>query len=287
MILLDRIYLKNLEFYGYHGFYKEENDLGQKFKVTVEAYCNLNDAKESGSLEDSVNYVEIFKVIKKVFFSKKYKILEELGYDIGKVILEKFSLIDKVIVEVKKPEIPVSVSYDYFSIKQEIKRQTTAYIGLGSNVGDRTGYLTSAVRQINYNRDIEVVALSSVYETAPFGYLEQDNFLNMVVRVNTSLAPLALLKYFNYIEGNLFRKRDIRWGPRTIDIDVLLYGNKTYKDEVLTIPHPGILERAFVIIPLLDIADDNIEVNGIKIKEKLTMLDKKGISLFKKVLALD
>ena len=284
---MDRICLKNLEFYGYHGFYKEENNLGQRFKVTIEAYCDLNQAKNTGNLEDSINYVEIFEVAKEAFFSKKYKILEELSYDIGKAILDKFALIHKVTVEVKKPEIPVAVSCDYFSVKQEIKRKTTAYIGLGGNIGDRIGYLTSAIRQLNHSGDIEVVALSSVYETAPFGYLEQDNFLNMVVKINTSLDPLALLKYCNYIESNLFRKRDVRWGPRTIDIDVLLYGDVSYKDEVLTIPHPGILERAFVMIPLLDVAEENIEINGIKIKEKLTTLDKKGVSLLKKVLSLD
>ncbi|MCI0502432.1 MAG: 2-amino-4-hydroxy-6-hydroxymethyldihydropteridine diphosphokinase [Fusobacteria bacterium] len=283
--MLDKICLKNLEFYGYHGFYKEENDLGQRFRVSVEAYCDLSYAKESGDLRDSINYVEIFEVVKEVFFSKKYKILEELSYDIGKKILKKFIRVKKVTVEVKKPEIPVPVTCDYFSITQEIKREEIAYIGLGSNMGDRIGYLDSAVRQLNYNQDIEVLDLSSVYETEPFGYTDQDSFLNMVVKIKTSLDPLSLLKYCNYIEGNLFRKRDVRWGPRTIDIDVLTYGDIKYQDEVLTIPHPGILERAFVMIPLLDVADSELIIDRAMVQEKLKELDDSGVKLFKKDLS--
>lgn len=278
---MDKIFLKNIEFYGYHGFYKEENDLGQRFKVTIEADCDFKGAKTSGDLGDSINYVKIFEVAKEVFFSRKYKILEELSYDIGKAILEEFTKISKVSVEIKKPEIPVPVTCDYFSVKQVIKREYIAYIGLGSNMGDRVGYLKSAIKQLNYNSSIEVLESSKIYETDPFGYEEQDDFLNMVVKVKTSLDPLSLLKYGNYIESNLFRKRDIKWGPRTIDIDVLLYGDKCYEDEVLTIPHPRILERAFVLIPLNDVGEKNLKVKGVNLGEAIKNVDTSGVRLSK------
>lgn len=281
---MDKISLKNLEFYGYHGYFKEENDLGQRFKVCVDAYLDLSYAKKSGDLDDSINYVEIYEVTKRVFFHKKYKILEELVYDIGSEILDRFPKILKVEVEVKKPEIPVPVTCDYFSIKQEVKREVVAYLGLGSNLGDREGYLTSAIEQLNFSREIEVLNLSSVYETAPFGYEKQDNFLNMVVEIKTSLDPISLLKYCNHIERNLFRKRDVRWGPRTIDIDILLYGDVDYNDDVLTIPHIGILDRSFVMIPLLDVADPLVDVKGIRVKDQLDKMDNSGVTLYKEKL---
>lgn len=255
---LDKITLKNLEFYGYHGYYQEENTLGQRFRVTIEAYGDLGSAHRSGNLGDTINYVEIFEVIRTVFFSKKYKILEQLGYDIGEAVLQSFPILKRVHVEIMKPEIPVPVTCDYFSVTQEVRRETESYIALGSNLGDREGYLRSAVRQMQYHPDITFIQASSIYETAPVGYDDQENFLNMVVRITTSLEPRELLSYCNVIESNLLRQRDVRWGPRTIDVDVLLYGTLKSDDPILTLPHPRMKERGFVMIPLGEISPELI-----------------------------
>jgi 2-amino-4-hydroxy-6-hydroxymethyldihydropteridine diphosphokinase len=130
-----------------------------------------------------------------------------------------------------------------------------AYVGLGSNLGDRISYLEDAVALIGQCPDTEVVKRSHIYETDPVGYVEQPAFLNMVVAVETALTPEALFSCLLEIEHRLGRVRDVRWGPRTIDLDLLLYERVTMDTERLLLPHPRMLERAFVLVPLLDVAD--------------------------------
>lgn len=277
---MDKITLKNIELFGYHGYYQEENTLGQRFRITLEAYGDLGPAKTSGELKDSINYVEIFEEMKAIFYSKTYKLLEQLSYDMGQGILSKFNILKRVDIEIMKPEIAVPVTCDYFSIRQEYKREEQAFIALGSNLGDRLGYLESAIRQLKYCEDITVVALSSVYETEPVGYEDQGRFLNMVLEVKTALSPMELLNYCNHIEGNLLRKREVRFGPRTIDVDILLYGNLRSEDPILTLPHPRMKERGFVLMPLKDLVGDAFEVEGETIPSILGKLDTSGIELY-------
>src|SRR5690606_13063849 len=130
----------------------------------------------------------------------------------------------------------------------------TAYISIGSNIGDRLHHLTEAVRALHSHERIEVAKVSSIYETAPVGYTDQDDFLNLAVSVETSLDPFELLTVCQQIENGLGRVRDIRWGPRTVDLDILLYNNDNIEAENLVVPHPRMGERAFVLVPLLEIA---------------------------------
>lgn len=136
-----------------------------------------------------------------------------------------------------------------------------AYLGLGSNIGDTRMHLDSAVELLKANPDIDITKISSYYETAPVGYTEQDWFLNIVVEIETTIGPYELLKVCNSIENELKRKRLIRWGPRTIDIDILLYEGFESKDEVLTVPHPRMTERAFVMLPLMEL-NKSLSING-------------------------
>jgi 2-amino-4-hydroxy-6-hydroxymethyldihydropteridine diphosphokinase len=128
-----------------------------------------------------------------------------------------------------------------------------AYMGLGSNIGDRESLLVEAVRQLDALPEVNVTAVSALYETDPVGYTDQPAFLNMACRVETSLEAQALLDRALSIEQKLGRERLERWGPRTIDIDVLLYNNSEIHTPALTIPHPRIMERAFVLVPLADV----------------------------------
>lgn len=128
-----------------------------------------------------------------------------------------------------------------------------AYIALGTNIGDRYQNLTKAIEELANMKDILLVDASSIYETDPVGYVDQHSFLNMVIKVNTNLNPLDLLTFCLDVEKKLGRKREIRWGPRTIDLDILLYNQENIEAETLIIPHPRMTERAFVMIPLLEI----------------------------------
>jgi 2-amino-4-hydroxy-6-hydroxymethyldihydropteridine diphosphokinase len=134
----------------------------------------------------------------------------------------------------------------------------TAFIALGSNIGDRFNYLRKAIQQLNKYPEIELVNYSSVYETDPVGYEDQDLFLNMVIEVQTEWNPYQLLDACLKTEVELGRKRDVRWGPRTIDLDILLYNQENIETEKLIVPHPRMGERNFVMIPLLEISPDII-----------------------------
>lgn len=130
------------------------------------------------------------------------------------------------------------------------------YIALGTNIEPRKEHLDQAIEALSHHATIEVIRTSSIYETAPVGYLDQASFLNMVVEVNTTLAPMELLDVCQGIEQKLGRKRTIRNGPRTIDLDILLYGGEQIDNKRLVVPHPRMHERAFVLIPLSDIANE-------------------------------
>lgn len=137
-----------------------------------------------------------------------------------------------------------------------------AYLGLGTNIGDRLEYLNRACEILIENEKIKLTKKSKIYETKAWGYTEQADFLNMCIEVETSLNPKELLAVCQNVEQALNRKRIIRWGPRTIDVDILFFNDIILDDEELTIPHPRIEERAFVLIPLLDLN------NNLFIKDK-------------------
>ena len=136
---------------------------------------------------------------------------------------------------------------------------TDVFLGLGSNVGDRENQLKEAIRLLDEQSGIKVVKVSSFYETEPVGYVDQPDFLNLCVEIQTELSPKAVLERGLAIEQQLHRVRKERWGPRTLDIDILLYGDQIIEEQDLTIPHPRMTERAFVLIPLQEIAPNKVE----------------------------
>lgn len=142
----------------------------------------------------------------------------------------------------------------------------TAYLGIGGNIGDTRANIEDTIELLKRNDAIEVTNISSFYETEPVGYTDQDWFLNVVVEVETTLEPLELLDYCQYIENELKRERTIRWGPRTIDVDILLYENYSSDSEVLTVPHPRMTQRAFAMVPLYEI-NTELVIDGKDIKD--------------------
>lgn len=132
----------------------------------------------------------------------------------------------------------------------------TAYLGLGSNLGDREEHIRRACQELGAHPKISVERLSSLYETAPVGVTDQPDFLNAAVAVRTSLPPEELLAVLLATEAGLGRIRNARWGPRVIDIDLLVYGDETIDRPNLAVPHPRLRERAFALVPLAEIAPD-------------------------------
>ncbi|PTX55265.1 2-amino-4-hydroxy-6-hydroxymethyldihydropteridine diphosphokinase [Melghirimyces profundicolus] len=135
-------------------------------------------------------------------------------------------------------------------------REITAYLGLGTNLGRRMANLEEALLRLHETEGVRITRLSSLYETAPVGYLNQPDFLNACAEVKTDRSPDELLQVLLGVERDLHRVRTVRWGPRTIDLDLLLYGDAVIRRENLTVPHPRMTERPFVLLPLAEIAGD-------------------------------
>ena len=129
------------------------------------------------------------------------------------------------------------------------------YLSLGSNIGNRQKYIESAIELIGKTEGIEILKKSGLYETSPVGYVEQNLFLNAVIKIETDFSEREILKIINKIENELDRKREIRWGPRTIDIDILIFSDKKINETDLIIPHKEMLNRLFVLVPLIEIYD--------------------------------
>ena len=153
------------------------------------------------------------------------------------------------------------------------------FISLGSNEGNRREYLDKAVNLLQDQKEINIKKMSSYYETEPVGYTEQPKFINAVLLLNTTYFPRHLLHILQNIELQLKRKRDIRWGPRTIDLDILFFGNVIMESEDLIIPHPRLTQRSFVLIPLVEIAPSFIHpITQKTLSQHLSELDdKKGV----------
>ena len=154
----------------------------------------------------------------------------------------------------------------------------TAFLGLGSNLGNRQGHLVNALRFLAADPAISLVVGSSVYGSKPVGVLEQPDFLNMVVQIETEHRPLALLGACLDVEVRLGRERRERWGPRIIDIDILAYDQLPWDDDRLFLPHPRMHERSFVLTPLAEIAPD-LKVNGVNARDLAALTGTEGLWL--------
>ena len=158
------------------------------------------------------------------------------------------------------------------------------FLSIGTNIGERAANLQQAVGHLIAKSGIEVKAVSSIYETAAVGYTEQADFLNIAVYVETTLNAHEMLTACQSIENELGRVREFRWGPRIIDLDILLYNHENIETEHLTVPHPRMYERAFVLVPLVELAQQE-PVMTKQASAILTSMDmqKEGVALWKKI----
>lgn len=132
----------------------------------------------------------------------------------------------------------------------------TVFLGLGSNLGDKEANIHGALDRLSHSPDIRVERVSSLYESAPIGRVDQPNFINAAAVIETDLSPAHLLHALQVIEREMGRVHTIQWGPRVIDIDILLYDDAAIETPELSIPHPHMTERAFVMVPLAEVAPD-------------------------------
>ena len=162
------------------------------------------------------------------------------------------------------------------------------YLSLGTNIGEREQNLQDAVSMLIAHEAITVTAVSSIYETAAVGYTEQADFLNIALSLTTTLSAPELLQVCQRIENDLGRVREFRWGPRIIDVDILLYNNENYATESLIIPHPRMYERAFVLVPLKEIMVQKCDMlKDVQNAYEAFDIEKEGVKLWKKIATVD
>lgn len=254
---MDKIYINNLEFIGFHGVFPEEKKLGQKFLVSLELIVDTREAGKTGDLTKSVHYGLVTQDVERVFLEKSIDLIETCAENIAEMVLKKYELVKEVKVTVKKPWAPLQMHFENVAI--EISRKWhKVYLSLGSNMGDKRENLIEAIKRIGELESTEVIKSSTILETKPFGYIEQDNFLNACLEVKTLLTPQEFLSSILKIELDMGRVREIKWGPRVIDIDILFYDNEIIQEDNLAVPHPWICEREFVLEPLSEIAPNYV-----------------------------
>ena len=254
---MDKIYINNLEFIGFHGVFPEEKKLGQKFLVSLELIVDTKEAGKTGDLTKSVHYGLVAQDVERVFLEKSIDLIETCAENIAEMVLKKYELVKEVKVTVKKPWAPLQMHFENVAV--EISRKWhKVYLSLGSNMGDKRENLLEAIKRVGELENTEIVKSSTILETEPFGYIEQDNFLNACLEVKTLLTPQEFLSSILKIELDMGRVREIKWGPRVIDIDILFYDAEIIQEDNLAVPHPWICEREFVLEPLSEIAPNYV-----------------------------
>ncbi len=250
---MDKIIIKGLEIFAHHGVFEEENVLGQKFVVDAVLYLSTREAGMNDDIKKSVDYGAVCADINHIMQEQNYNLIETVAETVASELLIKYSDIRGIDITVKKPWAPVLMPIETVAVSISRKKHI-AYLGLGSNIGDRESYLDFAIDELNKDKYTEVTKVSDFIETEPYGGVEQDDFLNGCIEVETLYEPKELLKLINGIEKRAGRERVIHWGPRTLDIDILLYDDTVYDDEQLQIPHVEMHKREFVLEPLASIA---------------------------------
>lgn len=251
--MYDEIHIENLEVFANHGVFSEETRLGQKFLISATLYTDTRKAGRTDELDHSTNYGEVSAFLTEFTKTHTRRLIEAAAEDMAEALLLRYPLVQGVTLELKKPWAPVGLPLETVSVK--ITRfWHEAYIALGSNLGDRKTYLDGAVEALNSRPDTKVEKVSSYLVTAPYGGVAQDDFLNGCLKLRTLLAPQELLDRLHEIEKAAHRERLIRWGPRTLDLDILMYDDLVMESDDLIIPHVEMHKRDFVLLPLREIA---------------------------------
>lgn len=254
---MDKVVIKDFEVFANHGVFEEEKALGQKFVIDIELSLSTREAAITGDLKKSVHYGELAHKIEKLMKEDNYDLIETVAEKIAEFILLEYSIVSFVKVRVKKPWAPIHRTLDTVYIEIE-RGWHYAYLSFGSNLGDKHKNIKDALELIDKSKYNKVLKVSSIIETEPWGYENQDNFLNGVCEIKTLMTPKELIVFLLDIEKELKRERLIKWGPRTLDLDVIYYDDLISEDDEIILPHPRMEEREFVLAPLNEIAPNKL-----------------------------
>lgn len=249
---MDKIHIKDLEIIGFHGAIPEEKVLGQKFVLSFELDVDLRQAGKNDDLTKTVHYGELAQKVEEEFTKTSYDLIEKAAEEICEFVLLNYPLVKKVKLLLKKPWAPTRKHVEYVAVEIE-RKWNKVYIAAGSNLGNKEETLKEAIYKIDKRKDCVVTKVSNFYTTDPVGYEDQDQFVNCVFEINTLQTPSELMDTLLEVEKDFKRERIIRWGPRTLDLDIIFYNDIISYDEHILIPHPRAHERQFVMKPMCDI----------------------------------
>lgn len=268
----DEIRIEELEIFAHHGVYDFETKNGQNFYVNAVLYTDTQKAGKSDELTDSTNYGEVCAFITEFLTQNTYKLLEAAAEHVAEAVLLTFPLIIGLSFEIRKPEAPIPLPFGSVSVKIE-RFWHTAYIALGSNMGEKERYLDMALEEFQKNPKMRLLKTAAYIETEPYGGVEQDVFVNSICKVETLYSPYDLLDELHRIEQMANRTREIHWGPRTLDLDIIFYDDLVMAEDDLIIPHADMENRTFVLKPLCEIAPYyRHPVNGLTGRQMLEKL---------------
>lgn len=247
----DRITLTGLRAFGHHGVYEDERREGQEFVIDVTLHLDLARAAAGDTLRDTVHYGELAEDVVHAVERDPVDLIETVAERIAALVLRRRPVL-AVDVTVHKPHAPITVPFQDVSVS--IRRQwTRAVIALGANLGDREATIRQAVLALAAHPGIHVRRGSPLVETPALRLDGVDEaaprYLNAVLEIDTTLTPRGLLAELHRIEDAHGRTREVRWGDRTLDLDIVTYGREQILEEDLVVPHPRAHERAFVLAP--------------------------------------
>ena len=275
---MDVIKIEDLEIFAHHGVFEDEKKNGQKFYMNAWLYCDLKKAGMSDQLTDSTHYGEVCLQMKQSMTEESFDLIERACEKTVEDILLRFPLIQGVRLEVRKPNAPIPMNFSSVSVTIT-RKWHRAYIAFGSNMGDREGYINNAIewmQNCSYFRNIRV---SDSYYSTPYGGVKQDDFVNGVMEIETMLEPKELLRILQEAEQNANRERIQHWGPRTLDLDILLFDDMIIDEKDLQIPHKDMKNRDFVLVPLAQLAGfKRHPVLNITVEEMVNNLKERYIS---------
>ena len=243
------IIIKGLEIEACHGVNPEEKVNPQKWVVDIDMLVDITKASEKDDLNETINYAKVSKLVVAFFKDKCFNLIETLADRLCKEILANYESIKEVEVEVKKPNAPMNQTFEYVSVRSKRER-VLCYIALGSNIGDKNAHLDNAVNALENTKDIWFLRESKRITTKPYGGVADADFINSCAEIETTLTPRELLKVLNTIEAKEGRVRDVHWGNRTLDLDIIYYGDYIVQESDLIIPHIDMHNRIFVLDPL-------------------------------------
>ena len=250
---MDEIRIENLEVFAHHGVFETEKRNGQLFYVNAVLYTDLRPAGLKDDLTLSTHYGEVALLIKEKLTEKAYDLIETAAEQTAEAILLQFPLLKAVAFELRKPDAPIPMNFESVSVKIYRGWHKT-YIAFGSNMGDSETLIADAIHELKKNNRCRVGKISDTIITKPYGGVQQDDFYNGVLEMDTLYSPAELLEKLHELEQAAGRERKVHWGPRTLDLDIIFYDKLVYEDDNLCIPHMDMQNRDFVLKPMVQIA---------------------------------